>query len=141
MKYSIKEIAQILNVSASRLNDKKAEVSLLLTDSRSLGDPEQTLFFALKTQNNDGHKFVLPLYAQGVRNFVVESDEGLGHLRDANVLLVDNSLEALQNIAMYHRRRFQIPVIGMTGSRGKTTVKEWLYQLLKDDYHALPAQL
>ncbi len=137
MKYSIKEIAQILNVSASRLNDKKAEVSLLLTDSRSLGDPEQTLFFALKTQNNDGHKFVLPLYAQGVRNFVVESDEGLGHLRDANVLLVDNSLEALQNIAMYHRRRFQIPVIGMTGSRGKTTVKEWLYQLLKDDYQIM----
>ena len=137
MKYSIKEIAQILNISSSRLSNKKAVVSQLLTDSRSLGDPKETLFFALRTQNNDGHNYVLPLYAQGVRNFVVESEDGLGHLRDANLLVVPNTLEALQNIAMYHRRRFRIPVIGMTGSRGKTTVKEWLYELLKDDYHVM----
>ena len=135
MKYSITEIADILHIKEDRLNDQEAVVSQLLTDSRSLNYPKETLFFALKTKNNDGHNYIAQLYKQGVRNFVVDHvDEVTRGMRDANFLVVDNPLEALQQVAMSHRRKFNIPVIGITGSRGKTTVKEWLNQLLKDDY-------
>lgn len=136
MIYSIKEIADIIATRKVCLRREDAGVSQLLTDSRSLNYPQETLFFAIRTKNDDGHHYIPQLYAQGVRNFVVEdnactTDDGL---KEANFLVVDNSLEALQSLATYHRRRFHIPVIGITGSRGKTTVKEWLYQLLKDDY-------
>ena len=138
MKYSIKEIANVLQVDERSLYDDEACVSQLLTDSRSLANPDDTLFFALRTANNDGHHYVPLLYDKGVRNFVVDSIAEIPPtlLGTANFLLVDNTLDALQSLATYHRRRFfRIPVIGITGSRGKTTVKEWLYQLLKDDYH------
>ncbi len=136
MNYSIKEIASILDISAAALKRPDDTVSQLLTDSRSLTTPTETLFFAIKTKNNDGHHYIAQLFEQGVRNFVVQSLDAVPPtLRGANFLVVPNTLEALQNIATYHRRRFRIPVIGITGSRGKTTVKEWLYQLLKDDYH------
>ena len=136
MKYTIKEIAGALHIDESRLYDGEATISQLLTDSRSLTYAQETLFFALRTTNNDGHLYVQPLYEQGVRNFVVESmhDIPSGLVGLANFLLVDNTMDALQTVATYHRRRFNIPVIGITGSRGKTTVKEWLYQLLKNDY-------
>ena len=137
MKYSIQEIAQVLGIEASELRDKNAEVSLLLTDSRSLTYPAETLFFALSTQNDDGHRYVKHLYNKGVRNFVIEYSGNIDiqAMREANFLRVSSSLDAMQAIATYHRRRFNIPIIGITGSRGKTTVKEWLYQLLKEDYH------
>ena len=135
MKYSIKEIAQILHIQPSALGDDKATVSYLLTDSRSLTFPEETLFFAIRTGSNDGHRYIASLYESGVRNFVVETlDRVPQELGDANFLVVPDTLSALHAIATYHRRRFRIPVIGITGSRGKTWVKEWLYQLLKDDY-------
>ena len=137
MNYSIKEIASILDISAAALKRPDDTVSQLLTDSRSLTTPTETLFFAIKTKNNDGHHYIAQLYEQGVRNFVVQSLDAVPPtLRGANFLVVPNTLEALQSIATFHRRRFRIPVIGITGSRGKTTVKEWLYQLLKDDYLA-----
>ncbi|MBR6284955.1 MAG: bifunctional UDP-N-acetylmuramoyl-tripeptide:D-alanyl-D-alanine ligase/alanine racemase [Muribaculaceae bacterium] len=137
MKYSITEIAEVLNIDEMQLCDTEAVVSQLLTDSRSLTYAPETLFFALRTSNDDGHHYVADLYEQGVRNFVVDSMAEIptGLTDMANFLLVDNTLDALQTLATYHRRRFNIPVIGITGSRGKTTVKEWLYQLLKDDYH------
>ncbi len=136
MNYSIKEIASILDINAAALKRPDDTVSQLLTDSRSLTYPTETLFFAIKTKNNDGHHYIAQLFEQGVRNFVVQSLDAVPPtLRGANFLVVPNTLEALQTIATYHRRRFRIPVIGITGSRGKTTVKEWLYQLLKDDYH------
>ena len=135
MKYSIKEIAQILHIKPSALGDDKASVSYLLTDSRSLTFPEETLFFAIRTGSNDGHRYIASLYEKGVRNFVVETLHSVPQeLGDANFLVVPDTLSALHAIASYHRRRFSIPVIGITGSRGKTWVKEWLYQLLKDDY-------
>ena len=137
MKYSIKEIASVLHIESNQLSDTDAIVSLLLTDSRSLTYAAETLFFALRTRNADGHQYVAALHEQGVRNFVVDSLAGIPRRleRTANFLVVPDTLEALQAIATHHRRRFDIPVIGITGSRGKTTVKEWLYQLLKDDYH------
>ncbi|MBQ7691309.1 MAG: bifunctional UDP-N-acetylmuramoyl-tripeptide:D-alanyl-D-alanine ligase/alanine racemase [Muribaculaceae bacterium] len=136
MNYSITEIAEVLHVDAWQLNDPEAVVSELLTDSRSLTDAPETLFFALRTSNDDGHRYVSSLYEQGVRNFVVDtmSEIPAGLAEMANFLVVGNALDALQAVATNHRRRFGIPVIGITGSRGKTTVKEWLHQLLCDDY-------
>lgn len=136
MKYTIQEIAEVLRCDG-RILDGEATVSELLTDSRSLSMPHDTLFFALHTPNDDGHNYIAGLYDRGVRNFVVEREYMSSlSLLSANFLVVDNTLDALQSLATFHRRRFRdIPVIGITGSRGKTTVKEWLYQLLKDDFH------
>ncbi len=135
MSYTIEHIAEI--TGARRTGSSPAEISWLLTDSRSLSFPEETLFFALKTKRNDGAGYVAELYGRGVRNFVVSaSDEqqmlSLG-LDGANLLFVDDTLRALQDLAVYHRRQFDMPVIGITGSNGKTVVKEWLHQLLSPE--------
>ena len=136
MNYSITEISNVLELTNERIIDEDAIVSQLLTDSRSLTLPNETIFFALRTDAGDGHNYIPDLYDKGVRNFVVASDYfPLPECSGANYLSVESPLEALQALATYHRRRFrELPVIGITGSRGKTTVKEWLYQLLKDDY-------
>lgn len=109
-----------------------AEVEWLLTDSRSLCFPESTMFFAIRTERGDGHRYVRDLYESGVRAFVVDThQEGL---EDAVQLLVQDTRIALQRLAERHRESFDIPVIGITGSNGKTVVKEWLYQMLSPDY-------
>lgn len=115
---------------------RDATIHHLLTDSRRLSDAEHTLFFALRGERHDGHRYLADLHRQGLRNFVVE--EIPAELRDANdtnFLIVDNTLDALQRLAAMHRRQFTYPVIAITGSNGKTIVKEWLYQLLRDTYH------
>ncbi len=133
MSYSITRITEMLGLSAPLYPDY--EIRMLLTDSRSLADGRDTLFFALRTRNNDGHKYIPDLYSRGIRNFVVDNmDMVQGEMPGANFLLVDNVTAALQRIAACHRQRFSIPVVGITGSRGKTTVKEWLYQLMHPDY-------
>jgi len=136
MNYSITEIYNILEVTGGQIIDEDAIVSQLLTDSRSLTQPQDTIFFALRTEGGDGHNYIPDLYGRGGRNFVVASDYyALPECAGANYIAVDSPLDALQALATFHRRRFrELPVIGITGSRGKTTVKEWLYQLLKDDY-------
>ncbi len=136
MNYSITEISNVLELAGGQIVDEDAIVSQLLTDSRSLTLPQETIFFALRTEAGDGHNYIPDLYDKGVRNFVVASDYyALPECTGANYLAVDSPLDALQALATFHRRRFrELPVIGITGSRGKTTVKEWLYQLLKDDY-------
>ncbi len=132
MTYSVTEIARIIQASCTEIKD--GSISLLLTDSRSLSFPEETLFFALKTKQNDGHKYVTELYQKGVRNFVISQKSALfENLTDANFLLVNDALIALQQLAINHRRKFHMPVVGITGSNGKTIVKEWLYQLLNED--------
>ena len=114
------------------------DISHLLTDSRQLGsEPEATLFFALKTAKNDGARYIPSLVERGVRCYVLESLDnldGLDGLDNRLFLLVEDSLAALQQLAAYKRSLYHGPVIGITGSNGKTVVKEWLYQLLKDDY-------
>lgn len=133
MKYNITQLANALGLKDS-FSDYN--ISVLLTDSRILTYPEESLFFALHTRNNDGHKYIKSLYDKGVRNFVVEYiPEQMSSLTDVNFLIVDNVTQALQSIAQYHRQQFNIPTIGITGSRGKTIVKEWLYQLLQDKYN------
>ena len=130
MTYTIEEITQVLG--AQRKGTSNARINWLLIDSRSLCFPEETLFFALKTGKNDGHKYVEELYRRGVRNFVVEQlPQSL--LEGCNFLQVKSSLQALQTLAAHHRSRLNIPVVAITGSNGKTTVKEWLYQLLSPD--------
>ncbi len=136
MNYDIKQIVTILGVSSSNLNS--ADISILLTDSRKLTDPSKTLFFALETKNNDAHNFITELYEAGVRNFVVSKQfSQWNKFQNVNFIKVKDCLRALQKIAIYHRSRFNIPVIGITGSNGKTIVKEWLYQILEKDFNII----
>ena len=107
-------------------------VEHLLTDSRSLAFPETTLFFAIRTATGDGHRYIPDLIRRGVRFFVVEYSISNPD-PSVTFIYVRNSLKALQRVAACHRRRFNIPVIGITGSNGKTTVKEFLYQMLSPD--------
>lgn len=113
----LSEIKKAIGDIAEVTGDDSLEIRHLLTDSRQLKSPQDTLFFALKTDKNDGAKYIPELQAQGVQAFVT-----------------GDSLTALQTLAAYVRSRFTGTVIGITGSNGKTVVKEWLYQLLKDDY-------
>ena len=134
MNYSIQEIASILGTSSVSL--PTAPITQLLTDSRKLSVPAETLFFAITTKNNDAHVFVPELYASGVRNFVVaQISPEWKKMEGANFLKVKSPLLALQKIAAHHRSRFTLPVIGITGSNGKTVVKEWLYQLLEPNFN------
>ncbi len=129
MMYTISEIARALKIK--EVHNPASPISHLLSDSREVFNPEQTLFFALKTANNDGHKFVDELYNLGVRHFVVQTiHPEWKNLKDINLLHVKDSLLALQKVATFHRGHFKIPVIAITGSNGKTIVKEWIYQML-----------
>lgn len=121
-------------LGASRRGYCPATIAWLLTDSRSLCFPGETLFFALQGRR-DGHEYIRGLYDKGVRNFVVSRlPDRMEDYLDSNFLLVRDTLKALQTLAMLHRKEFEIPVIGVTGSNGKTVVKEWLYQLLEQNY-------
>ena len=132
MRYSIEKITTL--IGARRIGEAEANVSWLLTDSRSLCFPEETLFFALRSGRNDGHNYIPELYRRGVRNFVVERGQfrlaADTQFERANFLEVVSPLEALQRLAERHRDEFDVPIVGITGSNGKTMVKEWLYQLL-----------
>jgi Alr-MurF fusion protein len=134
MEYPISEIVKIVNGKHARHPFVERVIRDILIDSRKLITAEQCLFFALSSKRNDGHKYIPELYGKGVRDFIVTKlppdDESYA---DANFILVRNSLVALQALARAHREKFDIPVIGITGSNGKTVVKEWLYQLLSKD--------
>lgn len=134
MKYTISEINKALGLKSTKINE--STITILLTDSRKISNPEETLFFAIQSKTNDGHLYIQDLYIQGVRNFVVSSKRPeWSKLSNANFLVVKDPLMALQKLATYHRQKFQMPVIGITGSNGKTIVKEWLYHLLQSDYN------
>lgn len=140
MSYTIESIAE--RIGARRVGNREANIDWLLTDSRSLSFPEETLFFALTTKRNNGTRYIPDLCDRGVRNFVITEDElkqlssslNSELLQTLNFLIVPNTLKALQKLAEQHRDRFQIPVVGITGSNGKTIVKEWLHQLLSPDH-------
>ena len=134
---------QTLQVMGKTEDLQRLDIRHLLTDSRQLGnEPDATLFFALKTKKNDGAKYIPQLVESGVKAFVVEQSSldqlaelaELAQLAGLVFLVVEDSLAALQQLAAYKRSLYTGPVIGITGSNGKTVVKEWLYQLLKDDY-------
>jgi alanine racemase len=110
-------------------------ITNLVIDSRKAIVNEGTLFFGIIGERNDGHDHLHELYQKGIRQFVVEKEFPKALLSGANVLLVKSSIQALQAITTFHRKQFTIPIIGITGSNGKTIIKEWLYQLLSKEYN------
>lgn len=132
MTYGVRHIADIIGGTFLQFHTD-SPVEHLLLDSRRLIFPDTSLFFSLKGPRRDGSLFIEELYKRGVRNFVVESTPAkIGP--DANIIRVTDTLAALQRLAAWHRQQFDIPVIGITGSNGKTIVKEWLNELLEDTY-------
>lgn len=134
------ELTSILKVVDCRIASPDASFSRLLTDSRKLTDAGKTLFFAIHTKRNDGANYIPDLYCKGVRNFIASNDidDGLRaklYTLDANLWFVKDVVSALQHTAEYHRMQFDIPVVGITGSNGKTIVKDWIVQLLSNDHN------
>lgn len=127
--YAIADVRHIIGATGTVVKDYT--ISTLLTDSRRITNAAEGLFFALSGRRN-GQEFIAEAYASGVRNFVVSQQTEI-KMPEANFLLVDDVLAALQKLAAYHRGRFKLEVIGITGSNGKTIVKEWLYQLMAAD--------
>ncbi len=134
-EYTLSTVAKIINGNLLNSYDINYIIKDLAFDSRKIQLESNVLFFALVSSKNDGHKYIRELYDKNVRNFVVnKSFQEVEEFPEANIIQVENTLTALQTLAKYHRKCFHIPVIGITGSNGKTAVKEWLYQLLCDDY-------
>lgn len=136
--HSIITSAAIADITGGKLLNNSAEsfrVRFLLTDSRRLAFPEETCFFALQTERNDGHRYIKTLIHRGVRCFVIRQQDELpvNHVQ-LHFILVEDTLAALQRLAAYNRQQFHIPVIGITGSNGKTIVKEWLTSLLSNHF-------
>ena len=129
MLYNISRIKDIINATGEIVQDY--HIDKLLTDSRQINNGLTGLFFALNGRR-DGHVYITEAYAAGVRNFVIHQPINVT-FSDANFLLVTNVLTALQTLASQHRNQFDLEVIGITGSNGKTIVKEWLYQLMATD--------
>ncbi len=130
---------EIAGVAGGRViaNNYTGETDHFLTDSRSLLYPASTIFVAIRGARNDGHAYLESLYANGVRQFIVEDKSRVPEawLKDCNILSAEKgAIDALQKIAAWHRMQHQLPVIGITGSNGKTIIKEWLGQLFSAHY-------
>lgn len=132
MIYSIQHIASIINSKAVVNTD--VSIEHLIIDSRTVLFPERSLFFALKGPRRDGHSYISELYQKGIRYFVVSETPAPEEYPGAVFLQVTDTLQALQFLAAWHRKQFSIPVVGITGSNGKTIVKEWLSHLLENTY-------
>jgi Alr-MurF fusion protein len=132
MQYTLGEIANIAGFEAKLTNPAQA-ITELAYDTRNLLVPSRALFFALQSGSRNGHNYIPEAYSKGVRAFVVEHGFDVGAFPDAGFISVESPLRAMQQIAEAHRKRFDIPVLGITGSNGKTIVKEWLYQLLSPE--------
>lgn len=129
--YTAKKISEILKGKLSGAS--AATIKHLISDSRSIVNYNESVFFALVSKRNNGHKYINDLYKNGVRCFVVSENTKLP--KDCAVIKVKNTLTALQQLAAFHRQQFSLPVIAITGSNGKTMVKEWLYALLKNHFN------
>ena len=147
LNYSIGEIASITQGKVR--GDLQVTVNSLFIDSRNHFNENNSLFIAIKGEFNDGHEYLVELYQKGLRNFIIERtarEKLINKVRflkknknvqfsEANIIVVENTVVALQKIATHHRRKFDIPVIGITGSNGKTIVKEWLYHILRSQFN------
>lgn len=134
----IVKIKEICHPIECGIVDENGNIEHLSFDSRQVAAPATTLFFAISTAKNDGHRYIADLVEKGVRNFVVtKSLDCFAAFSSSNFFRVDNSVEAMQAIAAYHRRQFDYPVLGITGSNGKTTIKEWLGEMLSSDYNVV----
>ncbi len=133
LEYTLAKIAEIIDTRLTGSEDLPA-IRYFSTDSRKILNTHHTLFIAMSGKNTDGHSFIQDAYDKGVRQFITHRMPGK-RLPDCGYLIVDEPLNALQKIAVHHRQRYSLPVIGITGSNGKTIIKEWLYQLLHLDYN------
>ncbi|HEY0030966.1 MAG TPA: bifunctional UDP-N-acetylmuramoyl-tripeptide:D-alanyl-D-alanine ligase/alanine racemase [Bacteroidia bacterium] len=134
MNYSIPGISSIIKGSIHGNGNSTVAIKNLLIDSRKLSNAETSLFFAIKGERHDGHAYLMDLYEKGVRNFIISTlPASLSVYDAASFVLVEDTLAALQQLCSHHRQLYKIPVIGITGSNGKTIVKEWLFQLLRED--------
>lgn len=133
LNYSTEHIAQI--IEAQIIGDSKASISHLSIDSRTIENSQNTLFFALSGSQKNGHEYIQDAYEKGIRCFVVSHlENSFSSLNETCFLLVKNPLKALQTLAKYHRESFHLQTIGITGSNGKTIVKEWLSSCLNDEF-------
>ncbi len=133
MKYTAAEIADILP-GEKQLSNPSSEITELAFDSRKIFLPEKTIFFALRTSNGDGHHYIEEAIRKGVKNLVISDKSYLKEKADLNYFLVNDVLASLQLLAARHRNKFQIPVVAITGSNGKTSTKEWLFETLSKKY-------
>ncbi len=134
--YEIEDFKNIIGGSfLHRAN--QAGIKHIVTDSRKFEFREGSVFFALSGSRRDGHSYLQEMHGKGVRIFVVSSELGIPVLKNSTIITVQNSVMALQQFAAHHRSLFHIPVVGITGSNGKTIVKEWIYQLLYTDFHVI----
>lgn len=134
MSYTVKEIAHVIN--AGIVGNPDFTVRHIVTDSRTLASPESSLFIAIRGERHDGHLFVHDLFQHGMRCFLTD-ELFTGFENGAVYLVVEDTLEAFRKLAAFHRRHFNIPVVGITGSNGKTIVKEWLYQSLHNQLNVV----
>lgn len=133
MRYTATELAQVIRGEIIHM-DSSPVVTHVVLDSRKLSLPSSAVFFAVSGVRHDAHSFLSDVYRAGVRVFVTEKPGVLDGKSDCAVIRVSNTIDALQRLAAHRRQQFHLPVIGITGSNGKTVVKEWLNQLLSDDY-------
>lgn len=139
MNYKLSDIVTITNATVLQQSNA-AVIEYLLLDSRKVLFPGKSVFFALDGPRRKGIDFIEELYYKGVRNFIIAKpldSSSLQKYQEANFLLVNDVLNALQSLTAHHRRQFEYPIIGITGSNGKTIVKEWLYQLLSNKYNVV----
>jgi len=132
------ELKTLANITQGGIlaDNHAGDIQHYLTDSRKLINPSASIFIAIQGARHDGHAYILPLFQKGVRYFMVEKSDGISDeiKKHSGIILVQDSIAALQKIASVHRQKFQYPVVGITGSNGKTIVKEWLGQLLAPHY-------
>lgn len=133
--YTIENICKVIKGRFLQQVNNGASIIHLVFDSRHVSFANTSLFFALQTKRQDGHNYIQQTYKKGVRNFIVSKQLNVQFFADANIILVEDAQKALQSLASFHRQKFSLQVIGITGSNGKTIVKEWLYQFLQDDYN------
>ena len=134
MSYTIQEINTILNGTLKFNFFQSEKIENILIDSRQINAPQKSIFVALISEKNDGHKYIQNAYEKGVRNFLISDNTQINPHLKANFILVSNTLFALQKLAKSHRNKFDLTTIGITGSNGKTIIKEWLFELLNESY-------
>lgn len=136
MQYSLQQISEITNGTFQFNDSAPVVIKDLITDSRKIIAAEHSLFFALKVSRN-GHHYIEDVLKQGVKNFVISDPDATAKIKaaNANYILVPDTLAALQRLTAHHRKSFTYPVVGITGSNGKTFVKEWLHQLLRENFN------
>jgi len=134
--YSVEDFNRIVGGNLSQKSSHTL-IKHIVTDSRKFELREGSIFFAIKGSRSNGHAYLADMHSKGVRIFIANNDEELPELKNSTVVLVANTVSALQDFAAYHRALFNFPVVGVTGSNGKTTLKEWAYQLLFRDFHVI----